>query len=599
MTPLERALWLAEYGLYVHPIRGKIPLLTAWQNASSNDPEVLESWGELWDRADGVGVNCGLSGICVVDVDDRDAMKGQPLTGTAFQLTRREGGIHLIYKAPTAFEQRGGQGIPVEGMDIRGAGSQIRYYGFDPEEPLAPWPYKAVISGKKNGASATHALDPADLRTKQGLRNDELYRYCRELAEKGNELADIYHAARSWAGLHLAPGSDPITDAEIWRTATSARGGTEKALPTLPLHRPTAESIEKAMAEPVRCIVPGLLYNDFRLISGPGSCGKTTLELYMALQFAGGFDCFGLRPIEPVRTLFITKEDSLRQFNESLGHMIKEGNWQDADRDRALDNIAISDWGELEVDLRLTGAAHGSVYVLDDVVNQLIDLIRAERIDHVVMDPLSSFTAGEGFGNDGMQGLVNAARRIRTRTTACVTLIHHSGEENAKRPRFDMYAMRGHSNIADGARMNCVYNAAHIHPALMEYWLQETGRDLLPEEAGIIMGRARLRFEPPGHPKLYIVRQGYRYEQIVAPGANKTDLEMIKAQRLADWIRAEAGEGREYGTMELARMKDAHKCGGRDAVIALCRLLPQLGFRSVHRDTRTPLEQGSKGGVWV
>jgi hypothetical protein len=73
MTLLQRAaLAYARSGLFVHPLRGKIPLVDNWPRIATNDVAQVTAW---WRRRPNANVGCvsGKSGLLVVDVDNEAA----------------------------------------------------------------------------------------------------------------------------------------------------------------------------------------------------------------------------------------------------------------------------------------------------------------------------------------------------------------------------------------------------------------------------------------------------------------------------------------------------------------------------------------------
>ena len=84
--------------------------------ASSNDLDVISEWD--WSRANAYGIDCGKSGLLVVDVDPEASW---PFTGTRVHGTGR--GEHFIYTNPGDFRNK----VHLEpwGVDIRGVKGMI------------------------------------------------------------------------------------------------------------------------------------------------------------------------------------------------------------------------------------------------------------------------------------------------------------------------------------------------------------------------------------------------------------------------------------------------------------------------------------------
>ena len=75
METLDNALKYAGYGWSVFPVDpgGKKPLVR-WREESSSDPEQVTEMWSLMPNAN-IGIDCGKSGLVVIDVDDIAAIK--------------------------------------------------------------------------------------------------------------------------------------------------------------------------------------------------------------------------------------------------------------------------------------------------------------------------------------------------------------------------------------------------------------------------------------------------------------------------------------------------------------------------------------------
>lgn len=94
----------------------KVSPLDSWRNTSSNDPAVIKSWD--WSKANAYGIDCGKSGIVVVDQDPGDSWH---YTNTRVHGTGR--GRHYIYEDLIGLGNQAG--LSPWGVDIRGTGGLI------------------------------------------------------------------------------------------------------------------------------------------------------------------------------------------------------------------------------------------------------------------------------------------------------------------------------------------------------------------------------------------------------------------------------------------------------------------------------------------
>jgi hypothetical protein len=124
---------LARMGYVIFPIEAgsKVPLVK-WSLNSTCNPVVVRDWWETFPD-DNIGINCGLSGLLVVDLDSREALlafnrlwthheQGDvSLSGAPVIRTPR--GWHLYFNVPAGdYAIRNSAGA---GIDIRAAGGMV------------------------------------------------------------------------------------------------------------------------------------------------------------------------------------------------------------------------------------------------------------------------------------------------------------------------------------------------------------------------------------------------------------------------------------------------------------------------------------------
>ena len=100
---------LARYlslGWYLVPMKpkGKTPLIKKWQEAASNDMDVIRGWRKKWPDAN-FAVATGRSGLAIPDIDGAEGqalfdtvMDGSPMPATPVAKTDR--GAHLYMTDP-------------------------------------------------------------------------------------------------------------------------------------------------------------------------------------------------------------------------------------------------------------------------------------------------------------------------------------------------------------------------------------------------------------------------------------------------------------------------------------------------------------------
>ena len=199
--PLSLALRYAALGWHVLPILPgtKKPAISGWQTEASTDPRKIRAWLQEFPRAN-IAVHCGLSGLVVVDVDNRNG--GDKTLAT---LERKHGcylwdsgcliadtpggGQHYVARMPAGVRMGSSLG---DGLDLlhlnhyflvaSSVGANGRGYEWlrgcspfevsdIPELPRAFW--------GTTGAEVASQLDPADallLRGPRPLENSEAER---------------------------------------------------------------------------------------------------------------------------------------------------------------------------------------------------------------------------------------------------------------------------------------------------------------------------------------------------------------------------------------------------------------------------------------
>jgi putative DNA primase/helicase len=113
---------------------GKHPRIKDQYHKSSTDPDTIRNWWGMWP-ASNIGIDCGRSGLLVVDLDMHDGIDGmatwQALVNR-YHLDYRtpmvvtgSGGRHIYFRMPDGLELRNSTGELGAGVDTRGAGGLV------------------------------------------------------------------------------------------------------------------------------------------------------------------------------------------------------------------------------------------------------------------------------------------------------------------------------------------------------------------------------------------------------------------------------------------------------------------------------------------
>lgn len=226
---MEHVEWLsAELGWWLFPCRGKQPATVHGYKDATRDPALLAAWFDR-EHAPNLGVDCGRSGIVVVDVDRVESLgvlfaAGGLLPRTLTSLTGG-GGVHYVYRAPDeALRNTAGRLPGIEGslpgIDLRASGGYIvappslhpsgvpyefmsTRWATEPAECpawLRPSPVKsrtrlmdAVLGiNKRRGPAYVEAAVRTETETvanaPEGARNDALVRAAFSLGTLGREV---------------------------------------------------------------------------------------------------------------------------------------------------------------------------------------------------------------------------------------------------------------------------------------------------------------------------------------------------------------------------------------------------------------------------
>lgn len=176
---LQRALSDIGRGYFVFPVRVEVDEdgqkhvhpIARWREASTNDPRTVESWwGESgsWSGA-WVGIDCGKSGVVVIDCDPPDGMRIWKELGGTYPhapVTTPRDGRHYYFRAdPNVKIGIDNSGKVGKNIDVRGEGGFVFSYGWAAKPgQLPPVPDFVVEKmGAKSSEPAAPSVDESDV----------------------------------------------------------------------------------------------------------------------------------------------------------------------------------------------------------------------------------------------------------------------------------------------------------------------------------------------------------------------------------------------------------------------------------------------------
>ncbi|MFT7660034.1 MAG: RecA-family ATPase [Gammaproteobacteria bacterium] len=267
------------------------------------------------------------------------------------------------------------------------------------------------------------------------------------------------------------------------------------------------------------CIVENYMFSDVAQLIAAGGVGKTTIALYEMVHIVLGIELWGHKIVKPGVCVLITAEDSrevciarLKKVCEALA--LGPDQWAAVMEKVLILDVAGSGWKLLTAD--------GDIK-LTELSDEIIDNCKHHDPVLLVIDPAVSFNASESSGNDGAQGLVTAARRIKNGLNCCVRYIHHTGQDAARNKTKDAYAGRGGTALSDGCRMVNV-----LHPWDKSMGALPLGIDASSEDVLMLM-QPKLSYTKP-QPDLFIVRDGWSYKSYRRPPPVSTEI-LLKEQK--------------------------------------------------------------------
>ena len=311
----------------------------------------------------------------------------------------------------------------------------------------------------------------------------------------------------------------------------------------------SSDELHAARTAP-RCIVDRYLWADVAAIVAPGGSSKTTLGLHEFICIALGRPLWGLEVVAPGPVLVVTAEDRREYLVARLREICLGMNLTAAETAVVQQQVRIWD---CTTDVRRLTAVVGDVVVVSELAREIVDGCRAEGFMPALVqfDPMVSFGVGESRVNDAEQGLINAARVITAGLDCAVRFVHHTGVAKALDKADHQYAGRGGSALADGCRMVHVLTVADDAELY-----RATGEHLAVDDMAVKLSRPKLSYCAPVTQPLFIVRRGYRFEQVHALQPLTPDERTATVgEQLAMFLKSEEAAGRRHTRHTLEQLR--------------------------------------------
>ncbi len=562
----------------------KIPLIRGWQEAATKDPETIKLWQNMFGPKLALwGVPTGpANGILALDVDVKgdngfETLKTHPIPPTMSQRTPSNG-AHFIFRYPKDGRQYGNKVKFLPGLDTRGVGGFICWYGAD-DTPIAdppqwlledtvkppPEPQGAPVKVSPPIAEAIiqHSLEAireAPDGESNNVLNVESFKVG-QLVASGSVTYEYAQGALLRAALERGK---PIHEARA-TIASGLSGGAKKPitspfgnlppiasfpLPPVPLPpgRWTPEFFtHQDLLNTSKLRRPQLFEHwsteDIHITTADGGTGKTTLKLFEAICLALGERFLGFNCVAPGKTLFITGEDTDKKLGAMMGQILRQmGLFESPVHNDKIETVLKSVVVKKDADLCLivkdrTGFIHPSPQAIEKLM-QAVDDIGPKMI---VFDPISSFWGSEAALNDMNKAVTKFVSELAERSGACVEMINHMGKQSSANKDMTQFAGRGGSGLPSNARVSRV-----LRSVFEEEYTELTSETLLDKQSAMLCNVNKFTDGSPLYNKPFLIlREGFLFTRknlsdVKAREAEKslTDLErvfsFIKDERVAD-----------------------------------------------------------------
>jgi len=338
----------------------------------------------------------------------------------------------------------------------------------------------------------------------QGLTNAEIELMCKPIVEHIREARGEERAEQ----LHTEIGR------LVWGARTKGFDDNSRSFEQIASEKPNRLNIAFSSADQhyrhhPDILVEGYLYKDVGMTYGPGGVAKTTTLLYEHLLYAMGLPFDGHKPIRPLKTLFISAEDTNEMYLAKVNEFLQT---LQVGRDQALQgrqNIGVIYTGDSPTPWRLTKVEKDTVVIDDRFKDELLTIKEEFPFDVVVFDPAVSFGVGEARVNDAEQGLITAARWLVGNCDCAVEFVHHTGKG---KDRTGQYGYRGGSAFGDGARrVRSVEGWKGYVDEERDEFKSEFAIEMNQNQSGIRISTGKQTYNRGAMPTL-ILRDGFEFE---------------------------------------------------------------------------------------
>lgn len=480
----------------IFPIAAKIPLIKGWQQQASDDPEVHKLWVNMFrGKMTHYGIPTGpTNDLLVLDVDLKgngyETLKKYQIPDTAWQSTP-SGGRHYLFRYPKDGHRYGNRVQFAPGLDTRGEGGYIVWYGGDTGFLAEPPPFVCEaarkvqnqqapeIPGYQVATSIALKLIQASLDNIREAPTGESNDVLNIESFRIGQLVASGSITRDYAFQELFNATKERGKPEYESRATinsGLNGGASKPLqqpfgatppvttvvipdPRGTIWTPTKTTREELMD--VKHLRKPQLFEhwsteDIAITTADGGTGKTTLKLFEAVCLALGDRFLGFRCIQPGRTLFITGEDTDRKIKAMLGQILRQMDLtEDPRHNEEVETVLNSIYVKKDSDLCLI-VKDKQNFLLPNLtaLEQISQAVNEIRPKLIVFDPISSFWGSEASLNDMAKAVTKFMSKLVEISGACVEMINHMGKQSSSAKDMSQFAGRGGTGLPSHSRVS-------------------------------------------------------------------------------------------------------------------------------------------------
>ena len=546
----------------------KVPLISGWNEAASNDPAQIKLWQELFrDRIHFWGVPCGaVNGIFVLDIDVKKVNGWNTLKemGVMIPNTLRQdtpsGGSHLIFRAHPGVHYPNSVSSKL-GIDTRGDKGWIAWYGVVNNEPIQEIP-EWVWHLKKPAETAPAVNAPVKVAPEiaQGIILHSLAAI-REAPE--GESNNVLNVESFKVGQLVASGSisREYAESELYKAAKDRGKPDYEARATIksgldgggskPIQSPFGNTAPVAgfeipavpqMAE--RWTPPFLTRHDLlntsklrkpqlfkdwstediTIVTADGGTGKTTLQLGESIALALGDRFLGFDNVQRGRTLYITGEDTAPKLGAMIGAILNQmgllepipGNEEKVQT--VLNSVVV----KKDADLCLISKdKQGFLSVNHEAMRKILEACDDLKPKMIVLDPIASFWGSESALNDMNKAVTKFASELVEKSKCNVTMINHMGKVSSATKDMSQFAGRGGSGLPSNSRVSRVLRSIDA-----DEYKNLTGMELMGNRTAMLCNVNKFSDGSPLYNKPFvIIRDGYLFSRQTLTVAKERELE--------------------------------------------------------------------------